>query len=150
MTTPPAVYAQFGQALAFAERTLTAILRAHLAERGTTPETWYALKLVAAGGPALSRDALLGDLAGSRDLSRDPDSDSPAALLARLEAEGLLTGGTHVALTPAGAARFESLREHVLAATARLLGQFDLADLETTVRTVRAITARAAAAAAPA
>ena len=40
--TLPAVYGQFGQALAFAERTLTAILREHLAERDTTPEVWYA------------------------------------------------------------------------------------------------------------
>ena len=39
MTTPPAIFAQFGQTLAFAERTLTAVLREHLAERGTKPET---------------------------------------------------------------------------------------------------------------
>jgi hypothetical protein len=39
-TAPPPIYGQFGQALAFAERTLTSVLRAHLAERGTEPETW--------------------------------------------------------------------------------------------------------------
>ncbi len=37
MTTPPAVYGQFGQTLAFAERTLTATLREHLAQRDTRP-----------------------------------------------------------------------------------------------------------------
>lgn len=31
MTTAPAVFGQFGQALAFAERTLSATLREHLA-----------------------------------------------------------------------------------------------------------------------
>ena len=40
MTTPPDALAQFGQTLAFAERALTAVLRQHLAERQTTPETW--------------------------------------------------------------------------------------------------------------
>ena len=45
MTTPPVAFAQFGQTLAFAERALTAVLRRHLAERQTTPETWYALQL---------------------------------------------------------------------------------------------------------
>lgn len=50
MTTVPAAYAQFGYTLAFAERTLSAVLREHLAERGTEPETWYALQLLAARG----------------------------------------------------------------------------------------------------
>jgi hypothetical protein len=55
MTTVPAAYAQFGYTLALAERTLTAVLRKHLAERGTEPETWYALQLLAMRGPALDR-----------------------------------------------------------------------------------------------
>ena len=58
MTTPPAVFGQFGQTLAFAEQTLTVALREHLAQRGTKPETWYALQLIATRGPALSRQAL--------------------------------------------------------------------------------------------
>ena len=58
MTTPPDAFGQFGQTLAFAERALTAVLRQHLAERQTTPETWYALQLVATRGPGLDREAL--------------------------------------------------------------------------------------------
>ena len=58
MTTVPAAYAQFGYTLAFAERTLTAVLREHLAEHGTEPETWYALQLLATRGPALDRTTL--------------------------------------------------------------------------------------------
>ena len=54
----------FGQTLAFAERALTATLRQHLAKRQTTPETWYALQLIATRGPQLARTALSQDLEG--------------------------------------------------------------------------------------
>ena len=140
MTTPPAVYGQFGQALAFAERTLTATLREHLAQRDTKPETWYALQLIATRGPGLSRQALSHDLEGSRNL----DAGSTRELLARLEADGLIRGGTHVDLTGKGQARHRSLREYIATPTAQLLGQFDIRDIETTVRTLQAITKRAA------
>jgi DNA-binding MarR family transcriptional regulator len=140
MTTPPAVYGQFGQALAFAERTLTVQLHEHLAQRGVEPATWYALQLIATRGPALSRQALSRDLEGSRNVA----AGSVPGLLARLEAEGLISGDTNVDLTADGEALHRSLREYVGAPAARLLSQFDLDDIETTVRTVQAITKRAA------
>ncbi len=133
MTTPPAVFGQFGQALAFAERTLTATLRDHLAQRD--------IQLIATRGPGLSRDALSRDLGSSPNL----EAGSTRELLARLEAEGLIRGGAQVALTAEGAALHRSLREHVAAPTARLLSQFDIHDIETTVRTLQAITKRAVA-----
>jgi DNA-binding MarR family transcriptional regulator len=139
MTTPPAVYGQFGRTLAFAERALTATLRRHLAERDTEPETWYALQLIATRGPGLARDALTADLEGSRTL----DADSTRQLLARLEAEGLIRGDATLDLTADGEALHRSLREYIAGPTARLLGQFDLADIETTVRTLQRITERA-------
>jgi DNA-binding MarR family transcriptional regulator len=139
MTDIPAVYGQFGQALAFAERTLTEILHEHLAERDTKPETWYALQLIATGGPRLAREALIRDL----ERSRNVDSDAIGELLARLEAEGLICGGATVELTPEGEAMHRNLREYVSGPTIRLLSQFDIHDVETTVRTVQAITARA-------
>ena len=141
MTTPPAVYGQFGQTLAFAERTLTATLREHLAQRDTQPETWYALKLIATQGPGLSREALSRDLAGSPTL----DADSTRELLAGLEAQGLIGGGAQVDLTAEGEALYRSLREYIAGPTVRLLGQFDIHDIETTVRTLQEITKRAAA-----
>jgi DNA-binding MarR family transcriptional regulator len=140
MTTPPAIYGQFGQALAFAERTLTAILHEHLAQRGTKPETWYALQLIATRGPGLSRQALSRDLQGSRNV----EAASVPGLLAQLEAGGLISGDAHVELTAKGEALHRSLREYVGGPTARLLSQFDIHDIETTVRTVQAITRRAA------
>jgi DNA-binding MarR family transcriptional regulator len=139
MTTPPASFAQFGQTLAFAERTLTETLRQHLAERETEPETWYALRLIATGGPGLAREALSRDLERSRALN----PDSTRELLARLEAEGLIRGDAELDLTAEGEALHRSLREYIAGPTARLLSQFDPDDVETTVRTLRAIAERA-------
>ena len=140
MTTPPAIYGQFGQALAFAERTMTATLREHLAQRDTAPETWYALQLIATRGPGLSRQALSRDLEGSPHL----DAASTRELLSRLQAEGLIRGDTHLDLTAEGKALHRSLREYIAGPTARLLGQFDIHDIETTIRTLQAITKLAA------
>ena len=146
MTTPPAVFGQFGQTLAFAEQTLTVALREHLAQRGTKPETWYALQLIATRGPGLSRQALSQQLERSRNLN----ADSTRELLARLEAEGLVRGGANVDLTAQGEALHRSLREYVAGPAARLLSQFDIHDIETTVRTLQAITERAAEDSSPA
>jgi hypothetical protein len=140
MTTQPAVFGQFGQALAFAERTLSATLREHLAQRDTQPETWYALQLIATRGPGVSRQALSHDLEGSPNLN----ADSTRELLARLAAQGLIHGDTHVDLTAEGAALHRSLREYIAGPTVRLLSQFDIHDIETTVRTLQAITERSA------
>ena len=141
MATHPASFSQFGQTLAFAERALTATLRQHLAERGTTPETWYALQLIATRGPSLDRDALIGDLAGSPAL----DADSAAELLALLEAGGLICGDSELDLTAKGSAFHASLREYIAIPRDELLGQFDVSDIDTTVRTLQAITESAAA-----
>jgi hypothetical protein len=130
----------FGQTLAFAERTLTETLRRHLAERETEPETWYALQLIATRGPGLAREALSHDLEGSRNLN----ADSTRELLARLEAEGLICGDAKLDLTADGEALQRSLREYIAGPAARLLGQFDPHDVETTVRTLQAIGDRAA------
>jgi hypothetical protein len=139
MTTPPVLFGQFGRTLAFAERTLTATLRQHLAERGTKPETWYALQLIATRGPGLAREALSADLEGSRTLN----ADSTREMLARMEAEGLIRGDATVDLTAEGETLHRSLRDYIAGPTVRLLSQFDVDDVETTVRTLQAITARA-------
>jgi DNA-binding MarR family transcriptional regulator len=140
MTTPPVSIGQFGQTLAFAERTLTATLRQHLAERNIEPETWYALQLIATRGPGLARNALSDDLEGSRTMTAESTHD----LLARLEADGLIHGDTRLDLTAQGEALHRSLREYVAEPTARLLSQFKVEDVETTIRTLHAITERAA------
>jgi DNA-binding MarR family transcriptional regulator len=136
MTTPAP---SFGQTLAEAEQVLTATLRRHLAERDVEPETWYVLQVVARRGPALDRQALSGELAGSRTLTADSTRD----LLVRMEAEGLIRGDSVVDLTAEGRALHSSLREYVAGPTARLLGRFPAEDVATTMRTLQAITERA-------
>jgi DNA-binding MarR family transcriptional regulator len=135
MTTVPDSAAQFGYTLALAERTLTAVLTKHLAERDVEPETWYALQLVATRGPRLSREALSADLAQSRTL----DADSTRALLTRLEADGLIEGDAEVELTAAGTELHRSLREYIAIPRNRLLSEFDVDDVETTIRTLQRI-----------
>jgi DNA-binding MarR family transcriptional regulator len=97
--------------------------------------------LIATRGPALARNALTTDLEGSRTL----DADSTLELLARLEDEGLIRGDAELDLTADGQALHASLREYVARPAIRLLSQFDVHDIETTVRTLQAITERAAA-----
>jgi hypothetical protein len=138
MTAATNSFSQFGRTLAFAERALTAVLRRHLAERETTPETWYALQLIATGGPGLGREALRADLEGSRTLN----ADSTRELLARLEAEGLIRGDEELDLTAEGETLYRSLREHVTGGATTLLSQFDIGDIDTTVRTLQAVTQR--------
>jgi DNA-binding MarR family transcriptional regulator len=142
MTTPSITssQAQFGQVLAFAERTMTEVLRQHLAERQIAPETWYALKLIAMRGPGLARQALTRDLEGSQTLN----ADSTRELLTRLETEGLIRGDAQIDLTAEGETLYRSLHEYVSRPTAQLLGQFDADDIDTTVRTLQAITKLAA------
>ena len=93
-----------------------------------------------ARGPGLSREELSHGLERSRTLN----ADATRELFERLEAEGLIRGDTHVDLTPEGEALHRSLREYIAGPAVRLLGQFDLHDIETTVRTLQAITKRAA------
>lgn len=140
MSTAPAAYGQFGQALAFAERTLTTVLCEHLAKPDTKPEIWYALQLIATRGPGLARDELSSVLAGSPNL----DADSTRDLLVRLQSDGLIDGDARVDLTPEGTALHRSLREYISGPTTELLSQFELDDVETTVRTLQAITKQAA------
>jgi Mn-dependent DtxR family transcriptional regulator len=140
MATDTTAFAQFGYTLALAERTLTAVLRAHLAERDTEPETWYALQLIAMRGPALDRKQLSDELEASRTLN----ADSTRELLARLEAKGLIRGDSEIDLTAEGEALHRSLREYIAVPRVRLLSHFNADDIETTVRTLQAIAERAA------
>ena len=140
MSDTPAVYGQFGQALGLAERTLSAILREQLAQRNTVPQAWYTLRLLATRGPAYPRADLTRLLEGP-----GFDADAAHSLLARLEADGLIRGDAELSLTPAGEAQYQSLREYISGPSTQLLRQFDVDDIETTVRTLQAITAKATA-----
>ena len=132
------IYGQFGQTLAFAATALNKILEAHLAAHGTTPNRWYALKLTAQAEP-VSRAELLDNLAAGGKVQ--PADAEP--LLRALQADGLIEGGYLLSLTESGRNHYAELRQYVTAPTIRLLEQFELDDIETTIRTLREITARA-------
>ena len=138
MSNAVEIYGQFGQTLAFAEATLNKVLERHLAAHTATPERWYALKLTAQAEP-VARAAVVDGLAGGGKVQ--PVDAEP--LLRRLEADGLIEGGDVLSLTEAGRSYFAELRQYVITPTIQLLSQFELADIETTVRTLREITARA-------
>jgi len=106
MSAAPAVYGQFGQTLAFAERTLTTILREHLAKRDTQPETWYALQLVATRGPALARAELSSLLEGSPSL----DAVSTRELLSPPKPSGVRLRPHHRATEPVQSRRHRDHR----------------------------------------
>ena len=140
MSNADEIYGQFGQTLAFAEATLNKILEEHLAARGTSPDRWYALKLTAQAEPEpIARAAVVDGLAAGGKVQ--PADAEP--LLRGLEADGLLEGGDILSLTDSGRSYFAELRRYVITPTIRLLGQLELADIETTIRTLREITARA-------
>jgi len=139
MSEAAEIYGQFGQTLAFAHATLNRTLEGHLAARGTSPDRWYALKLTAQAEP-VARAAVIDDLAAGGKVQ----PVDAASLLRTLEADGLIEGSDVLSLTDAGRSYFEELRQYVSAPTSRLLGQFELADIETTLQTLRDITARAA------
>jgi DNA-binding MarR family transcriptional regulator len=138
MSNAVEVYGQFGQTLAFAEATLNNVLQTHLEARGISPERWYALKLTAQREP-VARVAVLDGLAAGGKVQ--PIDAEP--LLRGLQADGLVQGDDLLSLTEAGRSYFVELRQYVITPTIRILSQFELADVETTIRTLREITARA-------
>lgn len=132
------IYGQFGQTLASAEATLNKVLERHLSARGTRPDRWYALKLTAQAEP-ITRAAVVDDLAAGGKV-QPVDAEH---LLRALEADDLVEGGDVLSLTESGRSYFAELRQYVITPTIRLLGQSELGDVETTIRTLREITARA-------
>jgi hypothetical protein len=140
MSDTPTIYGQFGQALGLAERALSAILREHLSQRDTAPEAWYTLRLLATRGPAYPRAELTRLLEGP-----GFDAEAVRALLARLQDDGLIRGQAQLDLTQAGEAQYESLRDYISGPSVQLLSQFDIDDIETTVRTLQAVAAKATA-----
>lgn len=132
------IYGQFGQTLAVAGATLDRILVRHLEARGTPPHHWYALKIIAQSEPIPRAAVVDGLTAGGKVAPVDAEP-----LLRELEAHGMIEGGDVLSLTDSGRSSFTELRQYVIAPTIRLLGQFELADVETTIGTLREITSRA-------
>lgn len=88
----------------------------------------------------LDRAALSEELASSRTLNTGSARD----LLVRLETAGLTHGDSEISLTAKGRALQHSLSEYITAPRVRLLSQFSIDDIDTTLRTLQAIAERAA------
>jgi hypothetical protein len=85
-------------------------------------------------GTGLPREALSANLAGSRVFN----AESTRQLLAELEDDGLIRGDAKLDLTAEGQTLYASLNEYVSRPTIELLSQFDIEDIDTTVRTLQA------------
>jgi DNA-binding MarR family transcriptional regulator len=133
----------FGQVLAYAERSLTGLLKVALAAADVAPQRWYALQTIVTRGPVADAAALRADLARSPNI----DAAEVDELLNGLAVDGLIQRGPGeaVELTPAGAALHRSLRERVDRLTATVQAPLDPADIATTKRTLQELTARAEA-----
>jgi hypothetical protein len=112
--------------------------------RVLTPGEWGAGWPSPPGRRADAANSIMFETPCRREGSRGLNADSTRELLARLQAEGLIRGNAELDMTPEGETLYRSLREYIAGPTAELLGQFDFADVETTVRTLQAIAERAA------
>jgi DNA-binding MarR family transcriptional regulator len=122
-----------GQDIAEAEGAVRALLDTILSASGSTTSNEYVvLRVLTVRGPAGSPAAFSEYLAGQRQLGLD--RPAVAALLAGLEAKGLISGSSEdrqgpVQLTAAGAALYPKLAEAIAPHTARLYDGIDPGDL---------------------
>ncbi|TDW77937.1 MarR family winged helix-turn-helix transcriptional regulator [Kribbella pratensis] len=116
----------FGTAMALAERNLRGPLIQILTEEDLEPGAWFTLNTLGLRGatPTTTVKELLS--------TSGYDHASSDDLLRRLAAVGLIEDGDELLrLTPAGAERYESVRERIGAATGRVFSLFDAARVET-------------------
>jgi DNA-binding MarR family transcriptional regulator len=135
-----------GQDIGEAEGAVRGLLDRILAGTGITSSQYIALRVLALRDPFESPAALHEYLAGQRQLGLD--RPGVAALLADLEARGLISGSAAdgpgpTQLTAEGAALHARLGEAVAAVTRRLYAEFDRGDLETAHRVLAQVVERA-------
>ena len=128
------------QVLGETEKALNAILYRELDAVGLTEHQWITLRLTVTGGGELSRDHLVGRLAGALKVGT-ADAD---ARVEELETAGLLRSSEErVAVTKAGSHLHAGIRGAVNAITQRLWGDLPASDLEITGQTLTTILERA-------
>lgn len=127
-----------GQDVGEAEGALTALLNKALAETGVSRTEYITLRVLTARGPMGSSAALAQYLASQPQLRLD--EDGAAALVADMEASGLVREGS---ITEQGLALNTRLAGVVGSTSRRVFEGIDADDLVTAGRVVRQITARA-------
>jgi len=142
MTSTPTLN---GQDIGQAESAVRAVLNRLLARTGTPFHSWVILNLLGRSGGALGEDELTGQVLHGLKIGED----AVHAAAAGLAGQGLISrapqagGGTQVALTAAGAARFEEIQDGIGEVTARLYGGLPEADLATAHRVLATVAERA-------
>ena len=134
-----------GQDIGQAEHATRAVLDRLLARTGTQFRGWVIINLLAAGGGALGEDDLTRRITHGLKIGED----AVHAAAAELSWQGLISrepaagGGTRVALTPAGSARFEQIQGGIGQVTQRLYGGLPETDLAVAHRVLATVTERA-------
>jgi DNA-binding MarR family transcriptional regulator len=134
-----------GQDIGRAQKAIGAVLDRLLAETGTTFRSWVILNVLAANGPALDQEELVGRVAVGLKI----DELTVRADLAELASQGLISSAPSSAtspvsaLTPAGSTRVGQVQEGIAAITQRLYGGLPAEDLITARRVLAAVTDRA-------
>jgi DNA-binding MarR family transcriptional regulator len=145
---PPATLT--GQDIGEAQGAISTLLDRVLAttDSAITTSEYIVLRILAVRGPMASPGDFHRYLASQPQLHLDPSG--VAALFGKLEAQGLVTGGSDpngpgpTQLTPDGHARYTSLADTVNAMAARLYRPFDPDDLATAHRVLVGVIERAA------
>jgi DNA-binding MarR family transcriptional regulator len=141
--TPPS-YTPFGtQAIGQTEKALGAILDRQLAGTGLTERQWVTLSVTATLGSTLTREQLLGRVAGVFKIDQAGAQD----LVSQLVDAGLVRettdDGPRIQASEQGSQLFASVRGSIAEITERLWGDLPAADLEIAGRVLAAVLERA-------
>jgi hypothetical protein len=134
-----------GQDIGQAEHATRAVLDRMLARTGTQFHSWVILNQLNTAGGALGEDELTTRITHGLKIGED----AAHAAAAELAWHGLISrdpaaeGGTQVALTPAGTARFEQIQGGIGQVTQRLYGGLPESDLAIAHRVLAIVTERA-------
>ena len=134
-----------GQDIGQAEHATRAVLDRLLARTGIQFHGWVIINQLAASGGALGEEELTGRITHGLKIGED----AVHAAAAELAWQGLISrepaagGGTQVALTPAGTARFEQIQGGIGQVTQRLYGGLPESDLAIAHRVLATVTERA-------
>jgi DNA-binding MarR family transcriptional regulator len=129
-----------GQDINLAANATRALLDSLLTRTATSFHQWVVLNFAGSSGGVVQQDAAVERMVFA--LKIDPATASTT--IHELVELGLATtDGADLALTPAGTARFEQIRDSSAAITDRLYGDLPLNDLVTTRRVLATVTERA-------
>jgi DNA-binding MarR family transcriptional regulator len=138
VTSTPTLTQSIGQA----ENALRAVLDRLLAESATTFVQWVTLTMLARGGSAVQHQQLVRQVETALKL----EEPTVLATLDELTTLGLITPpgeAARVALTTAGEAQFQGLRQRIESVSERLYGDLPMDELATTRRVLGIVAERA-------